>query len=51
MTTGGWIIMLGSVGGVTIFLFWCVYRIIRCGRNANRVHGTLDIETPDLKDD
>lgn len=28
MTTGGWIIMLVSVGAVTVFFVWCLFRVI-----------------------
>lgn len=41
MTTGGWIIMLVSVGGVTVFFVWCVWRVLRQHRPD---HGLAHLE-------
>ncbi len=41
MTTGGWITLIVSVGGVTLFLVWCVWRVLR-GHQAD--HGLAHLE-------
>lgn len=46
MTTAGWIIMLLSVGGVTVLFAWCLYRVLTSAP-AEKLHGIDDIETPD----
>lgn len=43
--------MIASVGGVTVFLLWCVARVIRSTRTGDKVHGPLDIIPPDVRDD
>ncbi len=49
MTLGGWIVMVASVGGVTAFLGWCILKVLREPQAEERIHGQLDIETPDVK--
>lgn len=51
MNAAGWIIMLVSVGGVTAFTVWCIYRVLREKDAEHKIHGQLDIETPDTKKD
>lgn len=46
MTTGGWIMMLISVGTVVIFFFTCLYKVLVGGPAPNHLHG-FDIETKD----
>jgi len=29
MTPGGWITLILSVGGVTFFFAWCIWRVVR----------------------
>jgi ABC-type nickel/cobalt efflux system permease component RcnA len=41
MTTAGWITMLVSVGGVTLFFLWCVWRVLRGHRPD---HGLAHLE-------
>jgi hypothetical protein len=41
MTTAGWITMLASVGGVTLFLGWCIRRVLRGHRPD---HGLAHLE-------
>jgi hypothetical protein len=50
MTWGGWIIMLASVGGTTVFFIWCIRRVLREPDATHKIHGQIDIETPDRKD-
>jgi len=51
MTTVGWIIMLVSVGGVTALFVWCLYRVLACAPDVEKLHGIDDIETPDIKEE
>ena len=46
MSLGGWIIMSVSVGGVTLLLAWCIYKVLSTPGEAERVHG-FEVETPD----
>jgi hypothetical protein len=48
---GGWIIMIVSVGGTTAFLGWCIYKVCLAPEASERLHGQVDIETPDTRDD
>lgn len=44
MTLGGWIVMLLSVGGTTLFFLWCISRVLRPPDKTNKMHGVLDTE-------
>ena len=44
MTTSGWIIMLLSVGGTTLFFLWCIARVLRPPDKTDKLHGVLDTE-------
>jgi hypothetical protein len=44
MTAGGWVIMLFSVGVVTIAFAWCVVRVLRTPEPEERLHAPLGIE-------
>jgi hypothetical protein len=48
MTTGGWIIMLLSVGAVTVLFLWCIWRVLRTPGETEKLHG-FEFETPDEK--
>lgn len=48
MNTGGWIIMLLSVGTVTALFAWCIYRVLKAPDETTRLHG-FEMETPDEK--
>jgi len=50
MSLGGWIIMLGSVGGTTLFFLWTIRKVLRTPGETERVHG-FEFETPDEKKD
>ena len=50
MTMAGWIIMVVSVGGVTVLFTWCLYRVLCCAP-PEKLHGIEDIETRDVKED
>lgn len=49
MTSGGWIIMLASVSGVTGLFGWCIYKVLTTPEESERVHG-FERETPDERD-
>jgi len=46
MTTGGWLIMIASIGAVTVLFGWCIWKVIATPNEAERLHG-FEIETPD----
>ncbi|HUJ09116.1 MAG TPA: hypothetical protein VL171_03755 [Verrucomicrobiae bacterium] len=47
MNLGGWIIMIVSVGFVTIFLGWCIYRVVREPEAPQKLHAQAEIDTKD----
>lgn len=47
MTTEGWIVMLLSVGTVTVLFAWCIRKVLTAPENAESVHG-MDLRTPDM---
>lgn len=49
LTAGGWIMMLASVGGMTAFLIWCVYKVVSTPEATEHVHSQADIEPPDVR--
>lgn len=50
MTLGGWIIMISSVGSVSILFVWCVVKVLTTPEDDEKLHG-FEIETPDVKKD
>lgn len=44
MTPGGWIIMLLSVGGTTVFFLSCIRRVLHSSDKSDKIHGILDTE-------
>lgn len=48
MTTAGWIIMLLSVGSVTVLFAWCLYRVLAYKPPVEKMHG-LNIDTQDIE--
>ncbi|MCB1319578.1 MAG: hypothetical protein KDK34_04975 [Leptospiraceae bacterium] len=51
MQPGGWLIMLLSVGGVTLFFGWSLFLVLtRKSADREHMHSTLD-EPPDLNTD
>jgi hypothetical protein len=49
MTSGGWLVMLFSVGGVTAFFSWSMYLVL-FREKEEHMHSTLD-ETPDMREE
>ncbi|MEX0777225.1 MAG: hypothetical protein WD042_16095 [Phycisphaeraceae bacterium] len=45
MTTGGWTIMVLSVGFVTVLLAWCLYKVFT--HSATEVHAPPQIDPHD----
>ncbi len=50
MSLGGWVIMVLSVGGVTVLLAWCLYKVVTTPESTKHIHSQADIETPDTKE-
>ena len=50
MTTGGWITMILSVGSVTTFFFWTLYRVLTTEPPPEELHSIRE-EPPDVRDD
>ena len=48
MNIGGWLIMLLSVGTVTVLFTWCIYKVLSTPGETDHIHG-FEIETPDEK--
>ena len=44
MTPGGWIIMLLSVGGTTVFFLSCIRRVLHSSDKSDKIHGILDTD-------
>jgi len=45
MTTLGWMLMVGSVGGVLVLTVYCFYRVLRTPVTKDHLHAPLDIDT------
>jgi hypothetical protein len=50
MTFGGWIVMIISVGAVTILFGWCIYKVLTAPNECDNVHG-FELDTPDRHED
>jgi hypothetical protein len=48
LTAGGWIVMLLSVGFVTVLLSWCMWKVLATPGETEHLHSQADIETPDI---
>ena len=49
MTAAGWIIMLSSVGAVTLLFVWCLWRVLAHKPSPEKLHGIDDIPTGDAE--
>lgn len=47
MTLAGWILMLGSIGGVTAWAAYCFGRVLSTPKTKGHLHAPLDIDTDD----
>ncbi len=50
MTTSGLIVMLLSVGTVTVLIGWCIYKVLPTPNEPETVHG-VEFHTPDMDAD
>ncbi len=50
MTPGGWIVMILSVGSVTVVFLWCLRKVLTTPNESEKLHG-FSFETPDEKAD
>jgi len=47
MTAGGWVMMILSVGAVTLFFAWCLYKVLTTPQSTEHIHSPSDIDTQD----
>ena len=47
MNTGGWVMMILSVGFVLTLTTFCFYRVLRTPRSTRHMHAPLEIDTHD----
>jgi hypothetical protein len=45
MTAAGWVLMIGSVGGVVAWTAYCFYRVLSAPRVKGHIHAPLEIDT------
>jgi hypothetical protein len=50
MTTSGLLVMILSVGTVTVLFGWCVWKVLSTPGETEKLHGT-EFETPDIAED
>ena len=50
MTTSGLIVMLLSVGTVTVLFGWCIHKVLSTPHETEKVHG-VEFHTPDMDED
>ena len=47
MTSGGWMVMVLSVVGMTSLLAWCVYKVLSTPGSTEHLHSQVAIDTHD----
>ncbi|MCU0858131.1 MAG: hypothetical protein MUC65_07000 [Pontiellaceae bacterium] len=47
MNLSGWIVMIISVGSVTGFFIWCVWKVLKTPEAPQHMHAPDDIDTHD----
>jgi len=50
MNTGGWLVMLLSVGGVTLLFVWCIWKVFTTKGETEHIHG-FEVEPPKAKNE
>jgi hypothetical protein len=50
MTTGGWIVLILSIGSVTTLFGWCIWKVLSIPDETEKLHG-FEFETPDREKD
>jgi hypothetical protein len=51
MNTGGWIMMLSALSGVTGLFAWCIYKVLATPGATEHLRSEANIEPPDVHDD
>ena len=51
MNAAGWVVMILSVGGMTSFFVWCVYRVLSTPGSTEHLHSQRDIPPDMLSND
>jgi len=51
MNAGGWIVMTMAVGGMTLFLGWCIFKVLTTPGSSEHLHTQADIDPHDNDDD
>ena len=46
MNAGGWLVMITSVGSVTLLFVWCLWKVLKSPHKEEKLHG-FSFETPD----
>jgi hypothetical protein len=47
MTSSGLLIMIASVGSVTVLFAWCIWKVLTSPDQAESLHG-VELHTPDM---
>jgi len=48
MTVSGWMVMLVSIGGVTLFFLWCIWKVLSTKGETGHIHG-FEVEPKDVE--
>jgi hypothetical protein len=51
MNAGGWFMMIASVGGMTYFFSWCVYKVLTTPGSTEHLHSQKDRPPDDESDE
>lgn len=49
LTVAGWIVMLASVGFVTLLLIWCIWKVLSTPGETEHLHSQADIDPGDAE--
>ncbi|MCC7145535.1 MAG: hypothetical protein IT443_03745 [Phycisphaeraceae bacterium] len=47
LSAGGWVVMILSVGFVTLLLAWCIWKVLATPGETNKLHAQADIDPHD----
>jgi hypothetical protein len=47
MTSGGWLMLIVAVGGMTGLMVWCVYKVLSTPGSTEHLHTQPHIDTHD----
>jgi heme/copper-type cytochrome/quinol oxidase subunit 2 len=48
MSAGGWLVMIVSVGGVTVLFVWCIWKVLATKGETEHIHG-FEMDPPDTR--